>query len=124
MFNGAVEPFAIKLSEALTKMVFTQREQNSGNRIQFTANRLQYMSVNSKIAMAQQLGDRGILTINEIRELFNYVPLEDETGTHLPIRGEYYFADEGKEGADEEEKKQPEEQPPEDETEEEETNEK
>ena len=122
-FNGAVEPFAIKLSEALTKMVFTQREQNSGNRIQFTANRLQYMSVNSKIAMAQQLGDRGILTINEIRELFNYVPLEGETGTHLPIRGEYYFADEGKEGADEEEKKQPEEQPSEDETEEEKTNE-
>ena len=102
-FNGAIEPFAIKLSEALTKMVFTQREINGGNRIQFTANRLQYMSVNSKIAMAQQLGDRGILTINEIRELFNYVPLEDETGAHLPIRGEYYFADEGKEGSKEDE---------------------
>lgn len=98
-FNGAIEPFAIKLSEALTKMVFTQREINGGNRIQFTANRLQYMSVQSKISMAQQLGDRGILTINEIRELFNYIPLEDGTGDHLPIRGEYYFADEGKEGS-------------------------
>ena len=96
-FNGAIEPFAIKLSEALTRMVFTQREINGGNKIQFTANRLQYMSVNSKIAMAQQLGDRGILTIDEIRELFNYVPLNDDTGKHLPIRGEYYFADEGKE---------------------------
>lgn len=100
-FNGAIEPFAIKLSEALTRMVFSQREINGGNKIQFTANRLQYMSVNSKIAMAQQLGDRGILTIDEIRELFNYVPLNDETGKHLPIRGEYYFADEGKEGSKE-----------------------
>jgi len=100
-FNGAIEPFAIKLSEAMTRMVFSQREINGGNRIQFTANRLQYMSVQSKIAMAQQLGDRGILTINEIRELFNYVPLDDGTGEHLPIRGEYYFADEGKEGSKE-----------------------
>lgn len=98
-FNGAIEPFAIKLSEAMTRMTFTQREINGGNKIVFTANRLQYMSTGSKISMAQQLGDRGILTINEIRELFNYEPLEDGTGDHLPIRGEYYFADEGKEGS-------------------------
>ena len=95
-FNGAIEPFSIKLSDALTKMVFSQREINGGNRILFTANRLQYMSVSSKISMAQQLGDRGILTIDEIRELFNYDALEDGTGKHIPIRGEYYFADEGK----------------------------
>ena len=95
-FNCCIEIFAIKMSEALTKMVFTPREINGGNAIKFTANRLQYMSVGSKISMAQQLGDRGILTIDEIRELFNYEPLEDGTGKHVPIRGEYYFADEGK----------------------------
>ena len=96
-FNGAIEPFAIKLSDAMTRMTFSQKEINIGNRIRFSANRLQYMSVGSKISMAQQLGDRGILTIDEIRELFNYDPLPDGTGTHVPIRGEYYFADEGKE---------------------------
>lgn len=99
-FNGAIEPFSIKMSDALTKMVFSQREINGGNRIMFTANRLQYMSVSSKISMAQQLGDRGILTIDEIRELFNYEPLDGDTGKHIPIRGEYYFADEGKPGQD------------------------
>ena len=117
-FNGSVEPFAIKLSEALTRMVFTQREQNNGNKILFTANRLQYMSVQSKISMAQQLGDRGVLTIDEIRELFNYAPLPDGAGTYTPIRGEY--KDVNEEG---DEEKKPEEQPAEDETEEEETNE-
>jgi len=96
-FNGAIEPFCIKMSDALTRMVFTQREINGGNRIVFTANRLQYMAVASKIAMAQQLGDRGILTIDEIRELFNYAPMPDGNGQHVPIRGEYYFVDEGKE---------------------------
>jgi len=88
-FNGSIEPFAIKLSDALTKMVFTERERNNGNAIQFTANRLQYMNVSQKISMAQQLGDRGVLTIDEIRELFNYAPLPDGAGSYAPIRGEY-----------------------------------
>ena len=88
-FNGAIEPFAIKMSDAMTRMVFTERERNGGNRITFTANRLQYMNVSSKISMAQQLGDRGVLTIDEIRELFNYAPLPDGAGAFTPIRGEY-----------------------------------
>lgn len=95
-FNGAIEPFAIKLSDALSRMVFTERERNGGNAITFTANRLQYMNIGSKISMAQQLGDRGILTIDEIRALFNYEPLPDGIGNHVPARGEYYFVDEGK----------------------------
>ena len=96
-FNGAVEPFAIKMSEAMSRMTFTQRELNGGNRILFTANRLQYMSVGSKISMAQQLGDRGVLTIDEIRELFNYAPLPDGAGEYTPIRGEYKNVKEGNE---------------------------
>ena len=89
-FNGSIEPFAIKLSDALTRMVFTERERNNGNAITFTANRLQYMNVSQKISMAQQLGDRGVLTIDEIRELFNYAPLPDGAGQYTPIRGEYH----------------------------------
>lgn len=95
-FNGAVEPFAIKLSDGMTRMVFSERERNGGNRILFTANRLQYMNVGAKISMAQQLGDRGVLMIDEIRELFNYEPLPDGQGQHAPIRGEYYMVDQGR----------------------------
>ena len=47
------------------------------------------MNVTQKISMAQQLGDRGVLTIDEIRELFNYAPLPDGAGQYTPIRGEY-----------------------------------
>lgn len=93
-FNGCIEPFAIKLSDALTKLVYTQIERNNGNRITFTANRLQYMNVSAKVTMATQLGDRGCLMIDEIRELFNYAPLPDGAGQHAPIRGEYYMVDE------------------------------
>ena len=96
-FNGAIEPFAVQLSEVISKMFFTPRELSVGNRVYVNANRLQYMSVSHKISMAQQLGDRGMITIDEIRALFNYPPLEDGSGNRAPIRGEYYFANENKE---------------------------
>ena len=101
-FNGSIEPFAIKMSDALTKLVYTERERNGGNRITFTANRLQYMNVSQKISMAQQLGDRGVLTIDEIRELFNYAPLPDGAGQYTPIRGEYKDVQDKEDNEDEE----------------------
>lgn len=97
-FNGAIEPFAIQLSEVMSKMFFTAREIAVGNKVYVTANRLQYMSVSHKISMAQQLGDRGMITIDEIRALFNYPPLEDGSGKRAPIRGEYYFANGERQG--------------------------
>ncbi len=97
-FNGAIEPTCIKLSDALTRMVFTERERNTGNEIVFNANRLQYMNIGAKISMAQQLGDRGVLMIDEIRELFNYPPLPDGVGQHAPIRGEYHMVDDETDG--------------------------
>ena len=99
-FNGSIEPFAIKLSDALSRMVFTERELNTGNCIMFSANRLQYMNISSKISMAKELGDRGMMLIDEIRELFNYGPLPDGAGQHAPIRGEYYMVDEGRKDED------------------------
>jgi hypothetical protein len=58
------------------------------------------MATGSKINMAKELGDRGVLMIDEIRELFNYEPLPNGAGQHAPIRGEYYMVDEGKEEPD------------------------
>lgn len=93
-FNSEIEPFAIALSEAMSRAVYTDKERSYGNHCYVNANRLQYMTVNEKVAMAQQLGDRGALTIDEIRELFNYPPLPDGLGDVAVIRGEYYAIDE------------------------------
>lgn len=86
-FNSAIEPFAIALSEALSKAIYSERERSFGNHVYVNANRLQYMSQTAKVTVARDLGDRGILTINEIRELFNYAPLPN--GDVAYIRGEY-----------------------------------
>lgn len=89
-YEGAIEPFAIQFSEVMTKMLFTFREQGSGNLVMLTANRLQYMTNNDKLNVSAQLLDRGVMSINDIREIWNLEPVEG--GDVRIIRGEYYDA--------------------------------
>ena len=89
-YEGAIEPFAIQESEVLKKMFFTLREQSQGNGVTVTANRLQYLSNQDKLNVSAQMADRGLMTRNEIREIWNLPPLPEPLGSQLPVRGEYY----------------------------------
>ena len=89
-YEGAIEPFAIQEAEVLKKMFFTLREQSQGNGVSVTANRLQYLSNQDKLNVSAQMADRGLMTRNEIREIWNLPPLPEPIGSQLPIRGEYY----------------------------------
>lgn len=91
-YEGAIEPFAIQFSEVLTHMLFTLREQTEGNAVMATANRLQYMSNKDKLDVSAQLLDRGIMSINDVRDIWNLPPVAD--GDSRIIRGEYYTTDE------------------------------
>lgn len=91
-YEGAIEPFAIQFSEVMTKMLFTLREQGSGNNVMLTANRMLYMSNADKLNVSSQLLDRGVMSINDIREIWNLPPVEG--GDARIIRGEYWNADE------------------------------
>ena len=91
-YEGAIEPFAIQFSEVMTKMFFTFREQSQGNKIMATANRLQYLSNSEKLNVSSQMLDRGIMSINDVREIWNLPPVEG--GDVRIIRGEYWNADE------------------------------
>lgn len=86
-YEGKIEPFAIQLSLVMSNMTFTEREIAFGNQIIFSANRLQYASNKSKLDIVVQLFDRGILTRNEGREIFNMAPIEN--GDKYYIRKEY-----------------------------------
>lgn len=90
-YEGAIESWAIQFSEVMTKMLFTFREQTEGNKVMATANRLQYMSNKDKLDVTAQLLDRGMLTLNEAREIWNLPSVDD--GDIRVIRGEYYNAD-------------------------------
>ena len=89
-YEGAIEPFAIQLSEVLTNMLFTTLEQSNGALIMATANRLQYMTTKDKADTTAIFADRGLATIDELREIWNMPPLPDGMGNTIPVRGEYY----------------------------------
>lgn len=87
-YEGAIEPLAIQLSEVLTKMLFTPTQIAFGSGIYFTANRIQYMTNADKLAVTKDLTDRGILSINEAREIWQLTPIDG--GDRHILRGEYY----------------------------------
>ena len=91
-YETGIEPFAIQFSEVGTKMLFTFREQSQGNKITASANRLQYLSNIEKLRVSSQMLDRGIMSINDVREIWNLPPVEG--GDARIIRGEYWNADE------------------------------
>lgn len=86
-YEGKIEPFAIQLSLVMSNMTFTERELSQNNKILFTANRLQYASNKTKLQIVTQLFDRGFLTHNQGRDIFNMSPVED--GDEYYIRLEY-----------------------------------
>lgn len=87
-YEGAIEPFAVQLADVLTNMLFSERERSTGNRIQFSADRLSYMSTANKIQLIQQMSDRGEMLRNEARKILNLPELPD--GNSTIIRGEYF----------------------------------
>ena len=72
-------------------MLFTFREQGSGNMVMLTANRMMYLANKDKLSVSSELLDRGVISINDVREMWNLPPVEG--GDVRIIRGEYYDAD-------------------------------
>ena len=91
-YEGCIEWVSIQLSDAMTRMTFSDRERAVGSGIFFTSNRLQYMSNADKLNVSAQMADRGLMRVNEIRAIWNLPPLPPELGDRLPVRGEYYDA--------------------------------
>ncbi len=48
------------------------------------------MSNSDKLNVSNGWADRGMATVDELREIWNLPPLPDGKGQAIPIRGEYY----------------------------------
>jgi len=81
-YESTIEPLAVQMSLEFTSKLFSSREIGHGNEIVFEANRLQYASVRTKLELVQ-LVDRGIMTPNQLAEVFNLPPVP---GGDIPIR--------------------------------------
>ena len=86
-YEGKIEPFALQTSLVMSNMTFTPKELAFGNQIILTANRMQYASNSTKLQVSTQLFDRGILTTNQIMDIWNMAHVED--GDKRYIRKEY-----------------------------------
>lgn len=75
-YESVLEPLSIQMSQEFTYKVFTRNEISYGNEIMFEPNRLQYASTKTKIALVQYLAPLGVLSKNEIREIFNMSKME------------------------------------------------
>lgn len=92
-YESKIEPFALQLGDGLTNLLYTPIERLHGNRIMFSANRLEYASNASKRNMLRDMGDRSVIKINEMRDILQMPPLPDAVGNMLIARGEYYMID-------------------------------
>lgn len=74
-FESCIEPELVQLSNEFTRKLFSRKERGYGNRILFTSANLTFASMNTKLQLTQMV-DRGIMTPNEVREVFGYEPYD------------------------------------------------
>lgn len=72
--ESEIEPVEIQLSNEFTRKIFSRKQRGFGNRIYFEAANLQYASMQTKMNLVQFV-DRGMMTPNEVRAVFNLAPL-------------------------------------------------
>lgn len=86
-YEGQIEPFALQLATAMTVMTYSHLERTRKNSIIWTANRMQYMTNADKLQVSSQLFDRGILSTNDVMDIWQLPHVED--GDKRYIRKEY-----------------------------------
>lgn len=97
-YKGEVEPFALQLSEAVSRILIP--DGGPEDSISYSMNRLQYASVSERLTVVTQMFDREMMTINEARTIFALPPVED--GDKRYRRGEYKAEGVDEDGAKEE----------------------
>lgn len=86
-YEGNIETFAVQLGYVLTAMTYSRNEIAHGNEIMFSANRLEFASNTTKLAVSTALFDRGIWNGNQVADVFQSPHYEG--GERHVIRGEY-----------------------------------
>lgn len=79
-YEHALEADIKSLGQAMSKVLFSDREASFGNEIVLYPNDINFMSMENKIAFAQIAMPSGSLLKDEFRELFGYAPLPEGQG--------------------------------------------
>ena len=74
-YEGVIEPRAIQMSYEFTNKIFSDEAIRNGHKIVFTANRLQYQSLEKKIKLLQQTLPYGIWSKDQVLEILDLPPI-------------------------------------------------
>lgn len=73
-YQTAIEDFIIQFEQATTACLFTPREHDVGHRVKCYYSKVNYMSTKDKMDLANLAKETGIMTLNQINEMFGIEP--------------------------------------------------
>ena len=75
-YQTAIEDFLVQFEQAMTACVFTNREHDVGHRVKCYYSKINYMATNDKMLLAGLAKETGVMTLNQINEMFGIEPFE------------------------------------------------
>lgn len=75
-YQTAIEDFINQFEQAASSALFSLREQDVGHRIKCYYSKVAYMNTADKLALAGLAKETGIMTLNQINEMFGAEPFE------------------------------------------------
>ena len=79
-YRGQLVPFYMQLAQGLTNAIFTEREQSFGNEVLCEMDRIQFETLDKRVAAAQFLTNIGALELDQVLEVFGFPPIGGEEG--------------------------------------------
>ena len=73
-YQTAIEEFIVQFEQAMTACIFTNREHDVGHRVKCYYSKVNYMATNDKMNLADLATKTGMLTLNQVNEMFGVSP--------------------------------------------------
>lgn len=83
-YENWIEPAAISLAQAMSKVFFSQWQTSYGDRVELYPMKIQLMSTSEITKVVQATIAAGVFTLDEYREMYGYAPLPNGEGLARP----------------------------------------
>ena len=84
LYENWIEPAAISLEQALSKVLFTEWQTSHGDRIKLYPHKMQLMATSEIVSVIQTTIAAGVFTKDEYRDMLGYSPLPNGEGQTMP----------------------------------------
>lgn len=83
-YENWIEPAAISLGQAMSKVFFSQWQTSYGDQVQLYPRKIQLMSTSEITNVVRETINAGVFTLDEYREMYGYAPLPNGEGQQRP----------------------------------------